>query len=173
MPRLLFDRGLVGFDFVLSVDVAFDLNDVADTPSARRPFNRNDEVNRLADHLLHRLPARFGSELLEAAERRHDGVGMDGRYPTRVTSVPRLEQGQRSPIANLTHNNAVGTKPHRTLQEPGHVDRSAGVKKNRILGGALDLRGVFENDKPVVRCGSDDLLDDGIRQRRLSSAGSA
>ena len=49
MARLLFIGEWIGFDLVPSVDEPLDLDDVANNSPARRPLDRNDQVDRFAD----------------------------------------------------------------------------------------------------------------------------
>src|SRR5437016_14609109 len=91
----------IGFGLVAVVDEALDVEDVAQDAATRGPLDRDDEVDSFADHFTHRLLARFGSELLESAQGRLGGVGVDRGDATGMPRVPGLQQSKRGAVANL------------------------------------------------------------------------
>ncbi|MCY1365967.1 hypothetical protein D9M69_528420 [compost metagenome] len=70
---------------------------------------------------------------------------MNCRDTAGVTGIPRFEKRERSSVANLSHDNAVRPQAHRTFQQSRHIDCVTGVEENRVIGGALDLCGVLED----------------------------
>ncbi len=55
---------------VLAGREALDMEHVADLAAAIRSFDRDDQIDRLADDFAHGLLTGFGRELLETAQRR-------------------------------------------------------------------------------------------------------
>ncbi len=90
-----------------------------------------------------------------------------------MARVPGLEQRERRAVAHLSDDDAIGPQPHRALEQARHIDRVARVKRDGVLGGALDLGRVFENDKAVLRRVRDDRRDHGIGECGLARARAA
>lgn len=163
----------VMFGPVAGIAEPLDMDHFADPPALARAFDGNDEIDGLADHLLHGLLARFGGQLLQPAQGRHRRVRVDGGDAARVTGIPCLEQCQCGAIADLADDDAVRSETHRALQEPCHVDRVGGVQGHSVFRRALDFGGVFQDDHAILRRRCDDLGDDGICKRRLAGPGTA
>src|SRR5690606_18744314 len=82
----------IGLNLVVAMPVGFDMDHLAHPPSLRRAFDGNDEIHGLADHLVHRLLAGLGGELLETPKRRNRIVGVDRGDAAGMPGVPGFEQ---------------------------------------------------------------------------------
>jgi len=76
-------------------------------------------------------------------------------------------------VRYLADDDAIRSQPHRRLQQAAHVDGVGRMQGDRIVGDALQLGRVLEDDDAMVGRGGDHLSDDRVGERRLAGAGAA
>jgi hypothetical protein len=73
-----------------------------------------------------------------------------------MLGVERLKQVEGLAAANLTDQNPIGLMPQRRSQQVanGHGRQvrllATGLAADKIRGGHLELRGLFDQDQPIV-----------------------
>ena len=73
--------------------------------------------------------------------------------------VPGFKKREGCAIAHLADDDAIRSKAHRTFEQAGHINAVTCVEKNGVLGGAPDLRRIFEDHQSILWRTSYDFVD--------------
>src|SRR3546814_5351819 len=100
----------VMFGLVPATAEALDIDDLSYPSPPPRSLDRDDKINGLADHSLHRLLTDLGGQLLQTTQGGHGGIGVNGGDATGMASIPGFQQRQCGAIADFANDDAVGTR---------------------------------------------------------------
>src|SRR2546428_843381 len=148
------------------------------TATVARPDARaNDDhhhVHRLGHEAWLRRDAGLLDEAVKTQEGRGCAVGVHRGDPSGVARVPGLEERQRFPTPDFTHDDAIRAETHRDPDQPGEVRHVTRMELDGVPCLALELARVLEDHDPLRRVAEcDDLADKGIRERGLTRSGAS
>ncbi len=132
-----------------------------------KPYGLVDEVQRdWARETLKEQVSHSGEQPLGA-------VGVNGAEATWVACRACLEpfKGHLA-VAKLTEDDPVGLVPERRSNRLNRLVRW-NDKRNGVSRSAVDLRGILDDVKPVIRAETGDLSDEGVQEGSLPSARSS
>ena len=98
---------------------------------------------------------------------------MDRADPAGMSGVPCLEQRQGLAAADLADDDAIRPAAHRRFQQLLHGDGAGRPERQDVLGGALQLRRVLDDDQAVFRCHLRHVGEDRVAQCRLARGSAA
>ncbi len=82
----------VMFGLVPATAEALDIDDLPYSSPPPRALDRNDKIDGLADHSLHRLLTDLGGLLQKTTPGRHGRIGVEGGDATGMAVMPGFQQ---------------------------------------------------------------------------------
>ena len=93
---------------------------------------------------------------------------MDRCHTAWVSRRPDVEQLECFAAANLTDNDAIGTRAHRASNQVAQRDAGRSAKRYMIARAALQLDRILEDDDPLAGEEIGNFFEDGIGECRLA-----
>ena len=136
------------------------------------PGDEDDQVDGLGDQTAWYGDDGFLDELLDAVEGGARRIGVNRGDAAGMAGVPCLQhvEGFRAP--DFADDDAVGPEPQRRAYEIGQRDRAPSCpERNAVLGSALQLARVLDQDHPLVAFrdfGQQRIGERGLARRRAA-----
>src|ERR1044072_1229700 len=148
---------------------AGDVNELGDAPPAATALDVDDEADRLRDERPLRRHAGLLGQVVEPEQRGRRVVGVDGRAAAGTPRVPTLEEVERLPAADLPDDDPLGGEVDGRLDQRREVDVARGAQRRVVLGRALQLHRVLEQDEALAGLTqADHLVEDRVDEGGLA-----